>query len=41
MTFEWFLCPHCRQKLFKVLPGAVTKNIIVYCKKCKKEIVIV
>ena len=37
--FTWFLCPHCqKQKLFKLLPGAVIKNIIVYCKKCKKEI---
>jgi len=40
MTFEWFLCPECRQKLFKLLTGAKVENIAVYCKRCKKEIVI-
>jgi hypothetical protein len=41
-NFEWHICPYCKtQKLFKLLPGAITKNIIVYCKRCKQEITII
>jgi len=41
MEFTWFLCPHCqKQKLFKLLAGAKVENIIVYCKRCKKEVII-
>ena len=35
---SWFLCPRCRQRLFKMQPGAVVRGIQIKCKKCKKII---
>lgn len=35
---SWFLCPVCRMKLFKMIPGAKAQGIIIKCKKCRNNI---
>lgn len=37
---EWYVCPHCGQKLFKLLPGAVVKGLLIKCKKCKEIVAV-
>lgn len=37
---KWIPCPVCGKKRFyHLLPGAAGKNIAVYCKGCRQEIV--
>ena len=37
----FLLCPKCRKKTnVKVLPETVMLNYVLYCKHCKKEIII-
>jgi DNA-directed RNA polymerase subunit RPC12/RpoP len=35
---EWYKCPECGQKLFKITPDAVIKGIQIKCKQCRKLI---
>ena len=35
---DWYCCSRCGQKLFKVLPGAEAKGIMIKCKKCREII---
>lgn len=35
---QWYCCPVCGQKLFKIAPGAFAKGILMLCRKCKNEI---
>ena len=35
---SWYLCPVCRMKLFKMIPGAKAQGIIIKCKKCRNNI---
>lgn len=35
---DWYCCEKCGQKLFKVLPGAEAKGILIKCKKCREII---
>lgn len=38
---RWIYCPRCcRAKLLQVLPTTVCKDLILYCKVCKAEIVV-
>lgn len=34
------ICPYCGKKLFRIVPSSEYKNIYVWCKTCKKEILI-
>lgn len=36
--YKWYLCPHCKQKLFMVLPDAVIRGMQIKCKQCRKII---
>lgn len=36
--YEWFLCQHCGQKLFRVRKDAVISGLQIKCKKCKQII---
>lgn len=38
---KWFKCPVCGQRLLKYNEKAISKNIYIKCKKCKKEIEII
>lgn len=40
MKYKFILCPVCGKKLFKVSPDSKYDNIYVWCKNCKKEILI-
>lgn len=35
---DWYKCPECGQKLFKIAPDAVIKGIQIKCKQCRKLI---
>lgn len=35
---DWYKCPECGQKLFKIAPGAVIKGVEMKCKQCRKII---
>lgn len=38
---RWVLCPKCgRTKVLQVLPTTVCRDLIVYCKSCKKESIV-
>lgn len=35
---SWLMCPACgRGKVLKLLPDTECKNLIVFCRRCKKE----
>lgn len=36
--YNWYVCPHCGQKLFMVSPDAVIKGLQIKCKRCKEII---
>lgn len=37
---RWLPCPACgKKRLLHLLPGTEGKNIAVYCRQCKQEIV--
>ena len=39
MIYEGFiLCPDCKKKLMRVSDDTVMRNVVVYCKRCRKEI---
>ena len=38
MEKEWYKCPNCKQKLMKYDKDAISSNVYIKCKKCKKEI---
>lgn len=39
MIYEGFiLCPDCKKKLMRVSDDTVMHNVVVYCKRCRKEI---
>lgn len=35
---EFFKCPHCHKKMFKLNEGYLIKNIEIKCGRCKKII---
>lgn len=35
---NWYLCPRCRTKLFKLRPFAKAEGLEIKCRKCKKII---
>nr|DAK12266.1 MAG TPA: zinc-ribbon domain protein [Caudoviricetes sp.] len=35
---NYYCCPKCGMKLFKLKDNYQVKNIEVYCRKCKKKI---
>lgn len=35
---NWYLCPRCRTKLFKLRPFAKADGLEIKCRKCKKII---
>lgn len=35
---DWYVCPHCGKRLFKMGADSVVKGITVWCKTCKEEI---
>lgn len=35
---SWYLCPVCRMRLFKTIPGAKAHGILIKCKRCKNNI---
>ena len=38
---RWMPCPECGKKRFyHLLPGAAGRNIAVWCRQCRREIVI-
>ena len=34
----FILCPDCKKKLVKVSEDTVMRNVVLYCKRCRKEI---
>lgn len=39
-TDRWLSCPVCgKKRLLHLLPGTEGKNIAVYCRQCRREIV--
>lgn len=40
MEYKFVLCPNCGKKLFKVTLNSKYKDIYIWCKNCKKEILI-
>lgn len=38
MSNEFFKCPHCHKKLFKLNEDYVVKNIEIKCGRCKEII---
>lgn len=40
MNKVWICCPDCGKKLFKIDKTSSCKNIYIWCKSCKKEIVV-
>lgn len=38
---KWYCCPDCGKKLFRLAGlNASAKGIVLFCKKCKKEILV-
>lgn len=38
---RWVKCPVCgTQKILRILPSTVVKDLPVYCKRCKQESVV-
>lgn len=35
--YEWFNCPRCGKRLFKIKKDSIIKGIKVWCKTCKEE----
>lgn len=40
MSKVWICCPNCGKKLFKIDDTSIVKNLYIWCKTCKKEILI-
>ena len=40
MNKFWICCPDCGKKLFKIDKTSLCKNIYIWCKSCKKEILV-
>ena len=40
MEYTFVICPHCGKKLFKITKNSKYDNIYIWCKNCKKEILI-
>lgn len=40
MNKVWICCPDCGKKLFKIDKTSSCKNIYIWCKSCKKEILV-
>lgn len=36
----WIECPYCHHKLLRVKPETQAKSLPVYCRVCKREIII-
>lgn len=35
--YEWYICPKCGKKLFKINKKSIVRDIKVWCKNCKEE----
>lgn len=35
---DWYCCPKCKKKLFKLQDGFIAKKIEVYCRQCRIKI---
>lgn len=36
---RWLICPHCRkQKLGRVLPTTKARDLLLFCKRCNREV---
>jgi DNA-directed RNA polymerase subunit RPC12/RpoP len=40
MNKVWICCPDCGKKLFRIDKTSSCKNIYIWCKSCKKEILV-
>lgn len=40
MEYTFVVCPKCGKKLFKIDETSKYYNIYVWCKNCKKEIIV-
>ena len=36
----WLCCPVCGARINKLLPQTEAKNLVVYCKKCRRESIV-
>ena len=36
----WLKCPVCHKKVMRLLPTTVAKDLIVYCRRCRRESVL-
>ena len=36
----WIECPYCHHKLLRIKPETQAKSLPVYCRVCKREIII-
>ena len=37
---RWLICPACQKKLIKLLPTTVVQDFPLYCRYCKKEVIV-
>lgn len=37
---RWLICPACDKKLIKLLPTTVVQDFPLYCRYCKKEVIV-
>ena len=37
---KWLVCPACGKKLIKLLPTTIVRDFPLYCRYCKKEVII-
>ena len=40
MNINYILCPVCGKKLCRVVDDSVVINVYIWCKNCKKEILV-
>lgn len=40
MNNEYIVCPKCGKKLCRIEKNGVIKNVYIWCKNCKKEILV-
>lgn len=40
ITDGWLKCPVCHKKVMRLLPTTEAKDLIVYCRRCRRESVL-
>lgn len=41
MAEQWLICPACgKKKILRVRPDTVVRNLPVYCKRCRREVIV-